>query len=107
MGTRRFLHYVFDKWMERNYPGNPFCRYADDAVVHCRTETEASRLKETLDARFRECAVVEKDACPVLRGAGEQVRYGWDIVAPPGNQAETEKTNLSLQLGRPRSTRHV
>jgi hypothetical protein len=24
-------------------------------------------------------------------------RYGWDIVAPPGNQAETEKTNASLR----------
>ncbi len=36
-----FLHYVFDKWMERNYPQVPFCRYADDGVVHCRTEDEA------------------------------------------------------------------
>ena len=30
-----FLHYTFDKWMERRYPRNPFARYADDAVVHC------------------------------------------------------------------------
>jgi len=30
------LHYVFDKWMERNYPQVPFCRYADDGVVHFR-----------------------------------------------------------------------
>ena len=36
-----FLHYVFDKWMERNHPEIPFCRYADDGVVHCRTEEEA------------------------------------------------------------------
>jgi RNA-directed DNA polymerase len=50
-----FLHYVFDKWMERNYPENPFCRYADDAVVHCRTKAEAFVLKEKLDARLREC----------------------------------------------------
>jgi RNA-directed DNA polymerase len=52
-----FLHYVFDKWMDRNHPGNPFCRYADDAVVHCRTETEAFALKEELDARFKECGL--------------------------------------------------
>ncbi len=52
-----FLHYVFDKWMDRNRPGNPFCRYADDAVVHCRTEAEAFALKEELDARFRECGL--------------------------------------------------
>ncbi len=52
-----FLHYVFDKWMERNYPQNPFCRYADDAVVHCRTEAEALALKEALELRFRECGL--------------------------------------------------
>jgi len=52
-----FLHYVFDKWMDRNHPGNPFCRYADDAVVHCRTEAEALALKEGLDARFKECGL--------------------------------------------------
>lgn len=27
-----FMHYAFDKWMERNYSGNPFARYADDGV---------------------------------------------------------------------------
>ena len=50
-----FLHYVFDKWMERNYPNNPFARYADDAVVHCRSEAQARELKERLERRFREC----------------------------------------------------
>ena len=50
-----FLHYVFDKWMERNYPQVPFCRYADDGVVHCCTEEEALILKEVLKSRFKEC----------------------------------------------------
>lgn len=50
-----FLHYVFDKRMERNYPQTPFCRYADDGIVHCRSEGEALSLKEALEARFREC----------------------------------------------------
>jgi RNA-directed DNA polymerase len=52
-----FLHYVFDKWMDRNYPKNPFCRYADDAVAHCRTKAEALALREKLDARLRECGL--------------------------------------------------
>nr|WP_249920792.1 hypothetical protein [Escherichia coli] len=30
-----FLHYAFDLWMEREYRGVPFERYADDIVVHC------------------------------------------------------------------------
>ena len=50
-----FLHYVFDKWMERNFPNYPFARYADDAVVHCRSEAQARDLKERLEGRLREC----------------------------------------------------
>jgi RNA-directed DNA polymerase len=52
-----FLHYVFDKWMERNYPQNPFCRYADDAVTHCRNEAEAHKLQAALEVRFKECGL--------------------------------------------------
>jgi RNA-directed DNA polymerase len=52
-----FLHYVFDKWMERNYPQNPFCRYADDGITHCRTEAEARLLLKSLDVRFKECGL--------------------------------------------------
>jgi hypothetical protein len=36
-----FLHYAFDRWMDRNYPGVRFERYADDAIVHCRSKDEA------------------------------------------------------------------
>jgi len=52
-----FLHYVFDKWMERNYPQYPFCRYADDGITHCRTEAEAKLLLKSLDVRFKECGL--------------------------------------------------
>jgi len=52
-----FLHYVFDKWMERHFPKNPWARYADDAVVHCRTKTEAEGLLEWLHKRFNECGL--------------------------------------------------
>jgi len=50
-----FLHYAFDMWMEREYPHNPFCRYADDGLVHCRTLEEAQSLRANLQARFSEC----------------------------------------------------
>ncbi len=50
-----FLHYAFDKWMDRNFPDNPFARYADDAVVHCRSEADARDLKARLERRLREC----------------------------------------------------
>ena len=50
-----YLHYGLDEWLRRNYPQMPFERYADDAIAHCRTETEAQQLKAALEARMREC----------------------------------------------------
>ena len=50
-----FLHYAFDLWMTRTHPDLPWCRYADDGLVHCRTEQEAQALKAELQARLAEC----------------------------------------------------
>jgi RNA-directed DNA polymerase len=50
-----FLHYVFDKWMMRENPRNPWARYADDGIAHCRSQREAERLLAKLDERFKEC----------------------------------------------------
>jgi len=52
-----FLHYVFDLWMKRNRPQNPWARCADDGVAHCRTKGEAEELLEQLHRRFRECGL--------------------------------------------------
>lgn len=52
-----FLHYVFDIWMKRNHPRLPWCRYADDGLVHCNTEAEAIMLETALNARFAECGL--------------------------------------------------
>lgn len=49
-----YLHYAFDSWMRRHYPGVPFERYADDGVCHCRGLAEAEHLKAALAERFRE-----------------------------------------------------
>lgn len=50
-----FMHYAFDLWMVRTHPDLPWCRYADDGLVHCRTEQEAQALKAELQARLAEC----------------------------------------------------
>jgi group II intron reverse transcriptase/maturase len=50
-----FMHYAFDTWMRRNHPVCPFARYADDAVVHCRTHKEATRLLEKIAERLETC----------------------------------------------------
>lgn len=50
-----FLHYALDEWMRRSYPHLPFERYADDAIVHCRTEREARQVRVAIAARLQEC----------------------------------------------------
>jgi RNA-directed DNA polymerase len=52
-----FLHYAFDAWMGRTFPGLPWCRYADDGLVHCRTEREAQAVRSALAARLAECGL--------------------------------------------------
>jgi RNA-directed DNA polymerase len=48
-----FMHYGFDRWMDREHPGQPFERYADDAVIHCDTEAQARDLWASLAKRLR------------------------------------------------------
>jgi len=50
-----FLHYCFDKWMEREFPNNPWCRYADDAIIHGVSKKQVQYLRDMLERRFREC----------------------------------------------------
>jgi RNA-directed DNA polymerase len=47
-----FMHYAFDKWLEREFPAVEFERYADDAVVHCATEQQARRVLAALEERM-------------------------------------------------------
>ena len=43
-----FMHYAFDKWMEKKFPANQWVRYADDGIVHCRTKEEAEYIAREL-----------------------------------------------------------
>ena len=52
-----FLHYAFDRWMQREYPRIRFERYADDAVVHCRSEREARVVLEGIRSRLHDCGL--------------------------------------------------
>jgi len=36
-----FLHYALDMWLVREFPAVPFERYADDEILHCRTQQQA------------------------------------------------------------------
>jgi len=49
-----FMHYAFDAWMTREYPGIRFERYADDVVVHCVTERQARNLVAAIGDRMEQ-----------------------------------------------------
>ena len=49
-----FLHYVFDEWMCQEFPTLGFERYADDTIVHCRTEKQARYVLGCIGRRLKE-----------------------------------------------------
>lgn len=52
-----FLHYALDYWLVRHHSDILFCRYADDGILHCRSEAEAVWMREQLAARLRDCGL--------------------------------------------------
>jgi group II intron reverse transcriptase/maturase len=73
-----YLHYAFDSWMERNYPLVPFARYADDGLLHCRTEHEAVYLRKVIGQRLKSCGLElhpEKTKIVYCRDANRKGRY--------------------------------
>lgn len=70
-----FLHVVFDKWMEKHHPEKPFERYADDIVVHCKTEKQALYMLSQIKERLQNCKLqlhTEKTRIVNLRGYAEK-----------------------------------
>ena len=59
-----FMHYAFDSWMAREFPGCPFERYADDGVPRMRKE-ESSRS----EVRLMQCCTRDEGARLVGRVA--------------------------------------
>jgi RNA-directed DNA polymerase len=67
-----YLHYAFDVWLTRNFPQVAFERYCDDAVIHCKSERQARRVRDALSERLAQvglelhpdktCIVYCKDA---------------------------------------------
>src|SRR4051794_20080605 len=69
MQPRFFMHYAFDAWMTRTHPDLPWCRYADDGVVHCRTERDALARRAGCSAGgLRAADAPGQDADRLLQG---------------------------------------
>lgn len=49
-----FMHYATDMWMRREFPDLPWCRYADDGLVHCLSLKQAQMVRDKLARRMKE-----------------------------------------------------
>jgi RNA-directed DNA polymerase len=78
-----YLHYAFDAWMARDFPAVQFERYADDAVVHCKSERQARFVLGKIKARMADCHLeLNDDKTRVVyckdsnrKGSHEHVRF--------------------------------
>jgi len=52
-----FMHYAFDTWLARAFPGVPFERYADDAIVHCASLAQAQQVLAAITDRMAKCGL--------------------------------------------------
>jgi group II intron reverse transcriptase/maturase len=55
-----FLHVVFDAWMQAHHADTKYGsirweRYADDIIVHCKTEKQAEYILDQIKKRMQEC----------------------------------------------------
>jgi RNA-directed DNA polymerase len=81
-----FLHYTFDAWIRREMPGVPFCRYADDGLLHCRSRPQAEYVMRRISERFRQCGLeIHPDKSGVVyckdgHHTGEYSRISFDFL---------------------------
>jgi RNA-directed DNA polymerase len=70
-----FLHVAFDGWMQKHHSEKPFVRYADDMVVHCKTEKQALFVLSQIKKRLKACKLTvhpRKTRIVNLRGITEE-----------------------------------
>ena len=75
-----FMHYAFDRWMQKTHPECPFARYADDAVVHCRSQAAAERLLAEIDERLASCRLTmhpDKSKVVYCKDSNRRRDYPW------------------------------
>ena len=50
-----FLHYVLDQWLSTYHPEVSFVRYADDVIIHCKSEEQAKSVLKSVRERLKDC----------------------------------------------------
>lgn len=73
-----FLHYALDVWITQNMRSVRICRYADDGVIHCKSEEQAKLVMRKVKERLRECKLEmhpEKSRIVYCRDVNRQDEY--------------------------------
>jgi RNA-directed DNA polymerase len=103
-----FMHYTFDLWMNREFPSLPWCRYADDGLVHCASREQGQHVLAKLKERMQDCGLElhPEKTCLVyckdgFRRANAEVTsftfLGFDFAARPAKSVRTGKLFRSFQ----------
>jgi group II intron reverse transcriptase/maturase len=104
-----FMHFVFDKWMEKHYPNVPFERYCDDIIVHCRSEKQAMFMKAMIAERLQACKLSLNEEktkvvfCknPVNKGDKEHKHVSFDFLGYTFHPKMTPTRNGTMLLTLP------
>ncbi|MEU5943912.1 group II intron reverse transcriptase/maturase [Micromonospora sp. NPDC047548] len=76
-----FLHYGFDTWMSREFPGVGFERFADDVVIHCVTERQAHQVRQAIDRRFADIGLqLHPDKTRIVYCKDDRRRLDYELV---------------------------
>jgi RNA-directed DNA polymerase len=74
-----FLHWAFDAWMGREFPDCPFERYADDGLIHCKTQARACQVLAALEQRMKEVGLdLHPDKTRIVYCKDSRRRKPWD-----------------------------
>ena len=52
-----YMHYCVDRWLELYYPKTKMVRYADDLIIHCSSNAQASEVLAALKLRLGQCGL--------------------------------------------------
>ena len=77
-----FLHYSFDAWVRRELPGVSFCRYADDGLLHCKSQKQAKFVMSKLTNRLQECGLeIHPDKSQIIYCKDNNRRMEYDGIS--------------------------
>lgn len=78
-----FLHYTLDRWITERCKTVKFCRYADDGVIHCKSQKQAEQVLTLVSQRLADCGLqIHPDKTRIVyckdcnrKGEHEQIKF--------------------------------